>query len=245
MSTLSDAEFEQLLADEQRVHDEIQAHRAASADAVASTGETALSRSSSTGAGAEAAAPEWPWKPAQDPFDPFASYAADAAQHAPDRIYAEPPKGEIAMSNQAEEQEQVGQEGQREYAPSLDMNSVSVVGRLTAEPELESLTNAEGNEVPHCRFRIAVNNGARPSGEPRPATFIDVDTWARLAENCAQYLDKGSKVAVNGRLNLESWQAKDGTNRSRHVIQTSSMGSVQFLTRQTELAGPEIEVPNI
>ena len=148
------------------------------------------------------------------------------------------------MSNTADAQEQVGQQ-KREYAPSLDMNSVSVVGRLTAEPKLESLTNQEGNEVPHCRFRIAINNGARPSGEPRDATFIDVDTWGRLAENCAQYLDKGSAVAVNGRLGLESWTAQDGSPRSRHVLQTSAMGSVQFLTRQTEITGPELEVPTI
>ena len=88
------------------------------------------------------------------------------------------------------------------------MNSVTLVGNLTKDPELK-----ERDEVKVCDLRIAENDGR----EERPL-FIDVSVFRRQAEVCKEYLSKGRQVGVTGRLKLSEWNAKDGTRRSRHSI---------------------------
>ena len=132
------------------------------------------------------------------------------------------------------------------YAARLDHNVVSMVGNLVDDAQLEHITNkTTGEATAHCRFRIAVNNGALPSGEARNATFIDVDTWGAMAKNCSEYLGKGDKVAVSGRLGLDEWRTKEGEYRSRYIVQTARGGGVQFLTPRQEIEGPEMEPPSV
>ena len=132
------------------------------------------------------------------------------------------------------------------YAARLDHNVVSMVGNLVDDAKLEHITNkATGDPTPHSQFRIAVNNGALPSGQPRGTTFIDVDTWGQMAKNCSQYLSKGDKVAISGRLGLDEWRTNEGEYRSRYIVQTARGGGVQFLTPRQEMDGPEIQPPSI
>ena len=102
------------------------------------------------------------------------------------------------------------------------MNHVSMIGRLTRDPELKKLGDSDRDV---CELRLAVDNGKSREGEDRDATFIDVSTFDRQAEACAEHLSKGRQVAVEGRLVYREWQAEDGSKRSKHQV----IGRVEFL----------------
>lgn len=86
------------------------------------------------------------------------------------------------------------------------MNTVSLIGNLTKDPEMKG---SEENKV--CRMRVAESNG---NGSPM---FINVSVFGRQAETCKRYLSKGRGVAVAGRLRFREWEA-DGAKRSEHSI---------------------------
>lgn len=94
------------------------------------------------------------------------------------------------------------------------MNSVNLTGRLTADPEVRT-TSADTTV---CDVRLALKRRRSRDGEDRGAVFIDVTTFGRLAENCGEYLAKGRRVSVSGRLELDEWEAQDGTTRRRHKV---------------------------
>jgi single-strand DNA-binding protein len=89
------------------------------------------------------------------------------------------------------------------------MNSVQLIGRLTTDPDL-----AERSGTVVGKLRIAVQRPKR-DGEDQGADYVDVTTFGRQAEVCAQYLDKGRRVAVQGRLHHSEWKAEDGSNRQK------------------------------
>jgi single-strand DNA-binding protein len=95
-----------------------------------------------------------------------------------------------------------------------NVNTVTLVGQLTADPELRSLP--DGRSV--CDLRMAVNDQ-----RDQPPLFIDVATFGAAADACAAHLTKGRAVAVTGRLVYREWE-KDGVKRSRHHI----VGRVAF-----------------
>jgi len=93
---------------------------------------------------------------------------------------------------------------------------VSLVGTLTRDPELRQTPT--GKSV--CQMGVAVNNSYKDaSGEwiEKPS-FFDIVVWGAQGENCAKYLAKGNQVAVDGRLDQRSWEAQDGTKRSKVEI---------------------------
>ena len=96
-------------------------------------------------------------------------------------------------------------------APAV--NSVTLVGNLTADPVTKQL-DADRTV---CNLRIAVND---VKDQPM---FIDVATFGAQADACAKYLTKGRTVAITGRLVYREWD-DNGTRRSRHHI----IGRVQF-----------------
>ena len=89
------------------------------------------------------------------------------------------------------------------------MNKVCLVGRLTAKPELRYT----GSNVAYTRFTVAVNRTFTNSQGQREADFINVIVWRRAAENVANYLDKGSQVSIDGRIQTGSYTDKDGNKR--------------------------------
>ena len=97
------------------------------------------------------------------------------------------------------------------------MNLVVLIGRLTRDPELKYLANTG---TPVATFSLAVDRELsrekkqelEEKGE-QTADFINIVVWGRQAENCANYLTKGSLVAVQGRIQTRSYEAKDGTRR--------------------------------
>lgn len=89
------------------------------------------------------------------------------------------------------------------------MNKVILIGNLSKDPEL-STTNGG---VSVCRFTIAVQRRFQNAEGEREADFINVVVWRAQAENCHKYLRKGSKCAVDGRIQTSSYEAQDGTRR--------------------------------
>lgn len=87
------------------------------------------------------------------------------------------------------------------------MNKVCLIGRLTAKPELR-YTN--GSNIPTTRFSLAVKRSFTSNTNQPDTDFISVVVWNKQAENVCQYLDKGSLVAVEGRIQTGSYDDKDG-----------------------------------
>ena len=109
------------------------------------------------------------------------------------------------------------------------MNRVCLVGRLTSKPELRYT----GGNVPYTRFSLAVNRTFNNAQGEREADFINIVVWRRQAENIANYLDKGSRVSVEGRIQTGSYTAQDGSKRYTTDVVADN---VQFLDsrRQSE-----------
>ncbi|MDD5382678.1 MAG: single-stranded DNA-binding protein [Candidatus Margulisbacteria bacterium] len=84
-------------------------------------------------------------------------------------------------------------------------NKVFLIGNLTRDPELRYTTSG----LPVAHFAIAVNRIKR--GE---VDFINIVAWRRLAEICGEYLKKGSPVAIEGRLQIRTYEAKTGGQRT-------------------------------
>ncbi len=89
------------------------------------------------------------------------------------------------------------------------LNRIVLIGRLTKDPELRYTPNG----VAVASFTLAVDR-SRPNlqGE-READFIPIVVWQKQAENCANYLGKGRLVAVDGRLQIRTYDGKDGQRR--------------------------------
>lgn len=108
-----------------------------------------------------------------------------------------------------------------------DFNKVILVGRLTRDPELRYTQGG----TPVAEAGIAVNRRfTRQDGSKvEEVMFIDLVAWARRGEVMAEYLHKGSLVMVEGHLDLDQWQASDGSKRSRHRV---IVDNFQFLDRK-------------
>jgi single-strand DNA-binding protein len=90
-----------------------------------------------------------------------------------------------------------------------NLNRIILVGRLTADPEGRS--TADGTAV--TKFRLAVDRPVSGIKREDNTDFIDVVTWQRLAEVCAQYLKKGRLVLVEGRIQNRSFEDQTGQRR--------------------------------
>jgi len=96
------------------------------------------------------------------------------------------------------------------------LNKLMVIGNLGTDPEMRFTPG--GNPV--TSFRIATTRSyMSPEGERRQETeWFTVVTWSKLAETCNQYLSKGRRAYVEGRLRTHSWEGQDGQMRFRNEI---------------------------
>ena len=101
------------------------------------------------------------------------------------------------------------------------VNMAIIVGNLTRDPELRY--TPAGHAV--CSFGVATNRTwTTADGERKEeAEFHNVVAWNRLAEICSQYLAKGRKVYIQGRLQTRTWEGQDGVRRSRTEIIADDM----------------------
>lgn len=110
------------------------------------------------------------------------------------------------------------------------LNKAQLIGNLTRDPELRYTPN--GTAV--CSFGLATNRSWKTdSGEKHDeAEFHNIVAWNKLAELCSQFLVKGRKVFVEGRLATRTWTAQDGAQRNRTEIVISDM--ILLDSRRTE-----------
>jgi single-strand DNA-binding protein len=105
-------------------------------------------------------------------------------------------------------------------------NKVILIGNLTRDPEMRY--TPQGTSV--CNFGIAVNRKFRQGDEVKEeVTFINVVVFGKQADTCGQYLNKGSSVLVEGRLQERRWETEDGQKRSKHEVVAQG---VRFLSKK-------------
>ncbi len=111
------------------------------------------------------------------------------------------------------------------------LNKVFLIGNLTRDPELRYIPN--GTAV--AKFGLAVNRTYKSQdGEQKDDTcFVDIVTWGKTAELCANYLSKGRPIFVEGRLQYSTWETPDGQKRNKIDVVAER---IQFLggARTTE-----------
>ena len=101
----------------------------------------------------------------------------------------------------------------------VSFNKVIIAGNLTRDPELRFT----GSGIPVCDFGIAVNRVRSKSEE---VDFFDVTAWRELGETIANYKKKGDPILVEGKLQYRTWEAQDGSKRSKVDVVADN---VQFL----------------
>ncbi len=108
------------------------------------------------------------------------------------------------------------------------LNKIILIGRLVADPNLRYTQSG----IAVTNFTLAVN---RQFGD-NEADFIDIVTWRKLAETCAYHLNKGRLVAVEGRLQIRSYEDQNGVRRKASEIVADN---VRFLDRANNSSGSE------
>ena len=116
------------------------------------------------------------------------------------------------------------------------MNRVMLIGRLTANPELRYTAS----NVPFARFSLAVNRTFSNGNGERQTDFLNIIVWRKQAENVCNYLNKGSLVSVEGRIQTGSYDDKDGNKRYTTDIVADS---VQFLESKGQSNGSSNVTP--
>ena len=112
-------------------------------------------------------------------------------------------------------------------------NKFICVGRLTRDPEMRALSS--GANV--AKFTVAVDRRGRGTNrENRETDFFDVTAWDRLAEICNTYLKKGMSVLVEGRIQIRTYEDRDGVKRKAVDLIANEM---QMLDRPSSGASGE------
>ncbi|HSQ89525.1 single-stranded DNA-binding protein [Romboutsia sp.] len=102
------------------------------------------------------------------------------------------------------------------------MNHVVLVGRLTRDPELRYIA---GSGTPVANFAIAVDREFTGKDGKKETDFIDIQVWGKSAENCANYIGKGSLVGIQGSIRIEHYMKDDEKRKATKV----NANRVQFL----------------
>lgn len=100
-------------------------------------------------------------------------------------------------------------------------NKVTMLGHLTRDLELKYTPN--GLAVARSSIATSYKYKAQTGEQREEVCFIEFTLIGRIAEVSNQYIKKGSKVLLDGRLIFEQWTAQDGTNRSRHTLRVDEI----------------------
>jgi single-strand DNA-binding protein len=102
----------------------------------------------------------------------------------------------------------------------MDLNKAMVIGRVTQTPEKRVIPS--GQSV--ASFSVATNRTWVKDGQKQEqAEFHNVVAWGKLADICEQYLDKGRRVYIEGRIQTRSWDGQDGSKKYRTEIIAENM----------------------
>jgi single-strand DNA-binding protein len=124
------------------------------------------------------------------------------------------------------------------------LNRIVLIGRLTKDPELRYTPSG----IAVATFTLAVDRNYKSAQGERETDFINIVTWRQLAELCANYLSKGKLAAVDGRLQIRSFEGQDG---QRRTVAEVVADNVRFLspkdsgkTGPGDFIGAEVEPPD-
>jgi single-strand DNA-binding protein len=107
-----------------------------------------------------------------------------------------------------------------------DLNRVFLVGRLTRNPEVRYTSG--GQAVTDLGLAVGRTYLTKTGEKKEEVCFLDVVVWGRQAETAGEYLTKGSPILVEGRLQMDSWETKEGEKRNRLKVLANR---IQFLGR--------------
>lgn len=121
------------------------------------------------------------------------------------------------------------------------MNIVALIGRLVADPELKYTPSG----LAVCTLRIAVDRmGKKDADGKRESDFFTVTAWKQSAEFASNYLSKGQKISVEGRLQQRTWVQQDGQKRSAvDVVANNIQGLEKSSQGQRETPTNEPGIP--
>lgn len=111
------------------------------------------------------------------------------------------------------------------------MNKAILVGNLTKDPEFSTTPN--GKAV--CKFTLAINRGY---GDNKVTDYLPIIAWEQKAKLCRDYLNKGSKVGIVGRIEPRSYEASDGTKR--YVTDIVADTEIEFYNKIKEQEIPDL-----
>ena len=86
------------------------------------------------------------------------------------------------------------------------MNKVFLIGRLVRDPELRYTSS----NIPVATFSLAVNRNFTGQNGERETDFINIVVWRKQAENCKNYINQGSQVAIDGRIQTRNYEDQNG-----------------------------------
>lgn len=109
------------------------------------------------------------------------------------------------------------------------LNRVILIGRLTRDPELRYVPSGH----PVASFSLAVDRPFTNQAGERETDFIDVVAWRKLADQVSQHLSKGRLVAVEGRLQIRTWEQEGQRRKAAEVV----ADAVRFLDKKAAPAG--------
>ena len=119
------------------------------------------------------------------------------------------------------------------------LNVVAIMGRLVAYPQLRQTTT--GKNV--ASFRIACDRGRRDANGQNQADFFDVVAWERSAEFVCRYFQKGSLIAVDGRLQSRQYHDKNGNNRQAVEIVAQNINFTGPKSQNQGMGAPAMSAP--
>lgn len=116
------------------------------------------------------------------------------------------------------------------------LNRIVLIGRLTKDVDLAFTSTG----VAVSKFTLAVDRNRKNANGEKETDFINIVVWQKQAENCANYLSKGKLAAVDGRLQIRSYDGQDG--QKRYVTEVVAE-SVRFLSpkEQSDFIAGEVE----
>lgn len=121
------------------------------------------------------------------------------------------------------------------------LNVVALMGRLVADPQLRQTTT--GKNV--ASFRVAVDRGRKDANGQNQADFFDIVAWDKSAEFVCRYFQKGSLIAVEGRLQSRNYQDKSGNNRNavEVVVNNVSFAGNKEAAQSQNVANRAVSAP--
>lgn len=121
----------------------------------------------------------------------------------------------------------------------MDLNKVMLIGHLTRDPEIRNIPSGETV----ANFGLATNRvwNDREGQRQQAVEYHNIVAWRKLADICGQYLKKGNKVYIEGRVQTRQWEGQDGIKRYRTEIIARDL---IMLTPRTTLPTPSISIPS-